>query len=118
MNLNVNSNSELETNSHNIGAKLKFAREYLCLPKEEVADFLNVSTETIEEIEEGKKQLNESEIQKFARIYRRSIDYFIKQTTPFVPDFEKLSRKGSNLSAIDTMELNQFAEFLAYYPKE
>lgn len=58
--------------------KLKKARIELGLDQEEVAKKLKKSQSYISKIESGQRRLDIVQMNEFAKIYNKSIDYFIK----------------------------------------
>lgn len=54
----------------NIGEKLKNARKVLGLTQEEVANKLNISRNTLSNIENGNRSILVSELEEFAKLYK------------------------------------------------
>lgn len=61
-----------------IGRRLKEAREMIGLTQKEVAEKLGISQAYIALIEKGEREISLSMLFKFAEIYHRPVDYFIK----------------------------------------
>ncbi|MEK7117734.1 MAG: helix-turn-helix transcriptional regulator [Patescibacteria group bacterium] len=62
----------------NIIERLKTARIEVGLSQQEVADKLGKPQSFISKIESGERRLDVAEMKKFAVIYKKSADYFLK----------------------------------------
>ncbi|KKS34225.1 MAG: DNA-binding helix-turn-helix protein [Parcubacteria group bacterium GW2011_GWC2_42_13] len=62
----------------NIIKKLKKARLNAKLKQEDVAEKLNKPQSYISKIERGERRLDVAEMKKFAKLYNKDINYFIK----------------------------------------
>ena len=58
--------------------RLKKARKEAGLDQEAVAKLLGVSQSYISKMEAGQRRIDIVQLKRFARIYRKKIDYFIK----------------------------------------
>ena len=61
------------------GLNIKFERTKLGYTQEKVAEELNLSTVYISNVESGKCDLSLSNAAKFARFYKKSLDYLITE---------------------------------------
>ena len=59
-------------------AQLKKARELLKLRQAEVAEKLGRTQSYISKIESGQRRINISQLREFARIYKKSITFFLR----------------------------------------
>lgn len=58
--------------------QLKKAREQADLSQEQVAKILNTTQSYISKIESGQRKIDVVQLKKFAKIYKKSLDFFIK----------------------------------------
>lgn len=58
--------------------QLKKAREQADLSQEQVAKVLNTTQSYISKIESGQRKIDVVQLKKFAKIYKKSLDFFIK----------------------------------------
>ena len=58
--------------------KLKKAREDIGLDQAEVAELLGKTQSHISKIEAGQRRIDVVSLKEFARIYKKSVDYFLK----------------------------------------
>lgn len=58
--------------------KLKTAREDSGLDQAQVAKLLGKSQSHISKVEAGQRRIDVISLKEFARVYRKSIDYFLK----------------------------------------
>ena len=65
-----------------IVSKLKKARKEAGLNQEQVAKILDVNQSFISKIESGQYRIDIVQLQKFAKIYKKSLNYFIKWSGP------------------------------------
>jgi transcriptional regulator with XRE-family HTH domain len=61
-----------------IVAQLKKARQQAGLNQKQVAKLLNVNQSFISKIESGQYRIDIVQLQQFARIYKKSLNFFIK----------------------------------------
>ena len=59
--------------------QLKKAREKVGLSQEQVAKILHKTQSYISKIEAGQRKINVVQLKKFAEIYKKPLDYFIKR---------------------------------------
>lgn len=96
-----------------MAARLREAREYLGMSQEEVANALGVSRPAISNIESGVRKIEAVELDQLARLYGRSVGYFLSGEDP--GDGEKVAffaRTLKDLSQKDLNEVARFADFL------
>jgi len=58
--------------------KLKKARKEAGLDQEAVAKLLRVSQSYISKMEAGQRRIDVVQLRRFARVYKKKIDYFLK----------------------------------------
>jgi transcriptional regulator with XRE-family HTH domain len=98
-----------------IGNRLREARQYRGYSQKEIADILEVSRSTISLMENGRRKIEATELQKLAEFYDVSIDRLLGEQDDQESDSEEielLARKTRELSPEDREEVLQFAEFL------
>ena len=97
-----------------LGTRLKKAREYLGLTQEDVAKLLGVSRVIITNIESGTRKVSADELEKFSKIYGRSMDELMngKITEENVKMF---ARTFSELSEEDQEEIVNLIKFKKMY---
>ncbi|MBN1974550.1 MAG: helix-turn-helix transcriptional regulator [Sedimentisphaerales bacterium] len=61
-----------------IVTQLKKARKEVGLNQEQVAELLNVNQSFVSKIESGQYRIDVVQLQKFAKIYKKSLNFFIK----------------------------------------
>jgi transcriptional regulator with XRE-family HTH domain len=61
-----------------IVAQLKKARKQAGLNQNQVAELLNVNQSFVSKIEAGQYRIDVVQLKQFARIYKKSLNYFIK----------------------------------------
>ena len=61
-----------------IVAQLKKARKLAGLNQNQVAELLNVNQSFVSKIESGQYRIDVVQLKQFARIYKKSLNYFIK----------------------------------------
>ena len=107
---------EETTQWHQIGDRLRAAREYLQLNQEEAADAAGVSRSALSLIENGRRKVDAVELQRFAQIYGQSIEALsgVAPSPPLPENVQALARAATQLSADDRAELLKFAEFLQH----
>ncbi len=59
-------------------SQLKKARKEAGFNQEQVAKLMNVNQSFISKIESGQYRMDVVQLQKFAKIYKKSLNYFIK----------------------------------------
>ena len=58
--------------------QLKKARNQAGLEQKQVAEMLNKTQSYVSKIESGQRRIDIKQLKDFARIYKKSIDYFLK----------------------------------------
>jgi len=58
--------------------QLKKARKEIGLSQEQVANFLHRTQSYISKIESGQRKIDIIQLKKFAKIYKKNIDFFLK----------------------------------------
>lgn len=98
-----------------IAERLREAREYVGLSQDDVAAALGLSRPSITNIELGTRKVEATELNKLARLYRKSLDYLLtgREPPPSGPEqLAFLARAVKGLSQKDIDEVARFAEFL------
>lgn len=109
-----NSSSEINDRKK-LGARLKEAREYLGLPQEEVARFLEIPRTALSHIENGQRRIDALELKNLSLLYKRPVNYFTDDTDSdnnLPEDVAHLARAAKSLSESDRQELKRFADYL------
>ena len=103
-----------------IGKRLRAARDYLGLSQELVAQHLDVPRAAVSAMEHGQRKVSSVELRKLARLYSRSIGYFLGDEEDPVLEADEVSsalfRAARQLSDADRRQVLQFAEFLRHSP--
>lgn len=95
-----------------LGLRLKKAREYLGLSQDEAATALNVPRSAISLAESGKRRVDTIELQKFSKLYHKSISELAGEKPIEAPISDHLARAATRLTENDQNELLEFARFL------
>ena len=99
-----------------LASLLKEAREYLGFSQDQVAQHLGIARSALSNVENGQRKVDVVELKRFAALYKKPVTYFTGEPgapASSVPDdVELLTRKASNLSPKDRVELARFADFL------
>lgn len=104
-----------EKQREQIAERLREAREYVGLSQDDVAAALGLSRPSITNIELGTRKVEATELNKLARLYRKSLDYLLTGREPVPSGPEQLAflaRAVKGLSQKDIDEVARFAEFL------
>ena len=99
-----------------IAARLKQAREHAGLSQGQVAKRLNLHRPTVSEIEAGRRRIAAEELNKFAGLYRVSIEWLLRgdESDDAAEQDELLiaARKLSRWSEADLKKLNELVRML------
>ncbi|MNY28061.1 anaerobic benzoate catabolism transcriptional regulator [compost metagenome] len=97
-----------------MAARLKDAREYLGLSQDEVAVTLGISRPAVTNLESGNRKVEAIELDQLAKLYGRSVDYFLSGQNEETPEKTAAfyARTLKDLSKKDLDEVARFAEFL------
>lgn len=98
-----------------MAARLKEAREYLGLSQDDVATALKLSRPAVTNIELGNRKVEAVELDQLAKLYGRSVSYFLSGELAEATSPEKVAfyaRTFKGLSEKDLGEVARFAEFL------
>lgn len=103
-----------------IAARLREAREYLGMSQDEVANAVGISRPAVTNLEAGSRKVDSLELAELARLYGKSIDYFLHGEEPAGRSkrVEFLARKLDGLTSKDLDEVARFADFLRSSPKK
>ncbi|MGF6491044.1 helix-turn-helix domain-containing protein [Pseudomonas fluorescens] len=100
-----------------IGDRLRRAREYMGLSQDDVASVLGLPRPSVTHMEQGARKVEAIELNKLAKLYRRTLDYLMTGAEP-APDGPEqlafLARAVKGLSEKDLEEVARFAEFLKH----
>lgn len=83
-----------ELNSHDVGKRLRYARESAGITQEEAAARIGVARTTLVAIEKGQRRLRQNELQRLALLYNESVNALLRQESVYVdlvPQFRKLN---------------------------
>lgn len=100
-----------------LAERLKQAREYVGLSQDEVAAVLGVSRPAVSNMEAGTRKVEATELNKLARLYRKSLEFLMTGFEPMPSGPEQLAflaRAVNGLSQQDIDEVARFAEFLKH----
>lgn len=98
-----------------LGRRLKEAREFLGLSQESVSAAMNLPRATISALEGGKRKVSGVELQRFATLYRRDIEFFFRsEPEPEDHLVAALFRATKELNEQDREQVLKFAEFLKH----
>ena len=98
-----------------MAARLRESREYLGFSQEEVADSLGLSRPAITNIESGSRRVEALELQKFAKLYGRSVSFLLTGAEEQQVEADKVAfaaRALKGLSGRDLEEVARFADYL------
>jgi transcriptional regulator with XRE-family HTH domain len=103
---------------HEIGARLRKAREYLELKQEEAADAVGISRSALSQVEYGRRKVDAVELRNFARVYGQTIEFLSgeAEAEQIPASVTALARAAKDLTAEDREELLRFAQFLQSRP--
>ena len=112
-----------------LGARLRYAREYLSLSQQDVAANTGIPRSAISDIERGQRKVDSLELRKFAKVYRRPVSSLLgdEVTEAAAAGGEDvgvdegasdsvvaLARAVQGLTEQDRAEVVRFAEFLRF----
>ena len=99
-----------------LGEKLREAREYLGLSRDEVAKHLGVPRTALTNLEAGQRGVDALELKRLADLYRQPVSHFTGSeddaAAALPSDVAHLARTAASLSVKDRQELERFAEYL------
>ena len=90
--------------------RLRDAREFLGMSRQDAAEVLGADTLTLTDMEEGTAELTGAMLEKMGRLYRRPLEWFTGGTR-FKPSPDLL-RMTENLHPVDRDVILEFAEWL------
>jgi transcriptional regulator with XRE-family HTH domain len=96
-----------------MGARLREAREYLNFSQDEIAGALRLSRPAVTNIESGNRKVESLELDKLARLYGRSVTYFISGEVEIRPD-EKVAFAARALQGLSEHDLEEVTKFATY----
>ena len=108
----------LQQEQEHLGQRLRDAREYLGLSQEFVAHQLNIPRASVSAMETGKRKVSSIELRQLARLYKRSMAYFLgeedldPQEAGLDASQRTLFRTTRELSEQDREQVLRFAQFL------
>lgn len=103
-----------------VAERLREAREYMGLSQDEVATALGLSRPSITNLEMGSRKVEATELNKLARLYRRTLDFLLtgEEAVPDGPEqLAFLARAVQGLAQEDIDEVARFAQFLKQSPR-
>lgn len=101
-----------------LGRRLRETREYLGVSQEFVAKETGISRPAISDIERGLRKVDSLELQRFSRLYRYPVTYFLGEDQGVATDdstLHALARAAGDLTEQDKAEVLRFAEYLKQY---
>lgn len=101
-----------------VARRLRDAREYLGLSQEQVAKALKLSRPAVTNIENGSREVKALELDALARIYGKSVSYFLEGESADSEreQVEFVARRLKGLSDQDLRQVARFADFLRASP--
>jgi transcriptional regulator with XRE-family HTH domain len=97
-----------------INNRLANARDYIGLTVESVSELLNLPLEYMLKIENGQEEPKIEDLEKFSKLYKHSVNYFLNNDYSFKSDVEVLARATSDLSEIDREHVMRFSSILSH----
>lgn len=99
---------------HELGLRLRDAREYIGFSQEQVAKALGLRRPAISDVESGNRKVEATELSSLAKLYSCSVDALLNgEDEAFSPNsIEYLARTTQGLSEQDMTELVKFASYL------
>lgn len=100
-----------------LAERLRDAREYVGLSQDEVAHALGLSRPAVTNIESGNRKVEATELNKLAKLYRKSMEYLMTGRDPMPSgptQLAFLARAVHGLSQQDIDEVARFAKFLKH----
>lgn len=96
-----------------LASRLREAREFLGLSQEVVAEAMEMPRSAVSAIEGMKRAVSAVELQQFAALYRRPLEFFTSaEKSPGDESVAALFRATSGLTDGDKQQVLRFAEFL------
>ena len=92
-----------ELDSHDVGERLRIAREAVGLTQAAAAIGIDVARTTLLAIEKGKRRIRSAELQGLARLYDTSVNALLRRESVFVdlvPQFRKLSTSTDDAAGV------------------
>lgn len=105
----------LQGERNQVGDRLRQAREYVGLSQDDVATVLGLSRPSVSNMELGTRKVEALELNKLAKLYRRTLEYLLTGVEPAAEGPQQLAflaRSIKGLSGKDLEEVARFAEFL------
>lgn len=104
---------ESERRRSTIGSRLREAREYLGFSQEEAASAIGLQRTAVTHIESGSRRLEATELEQFAALYGRSMEYLVSgDESDVAEDVAFAARTLKGLTASDLVEVAKFANYL------
>lgn len=101
-----------------LGSRLRASREFLQLTQADVGKALGIPRTAVHAMEAGTRKVTASELQRLARLYRRSVTWLLGEDEPASDDeVQALFRVAQGLTEADRAQVLQFARFLAERPR-
>lgn len=97
-----------------VAQRLREAREYVGLSQDDVASVLGVSRPAVSNIESGARKVEATELHLLARLYRRSVDYFLTGLDPSPSDSGQLAFLARAVKGLSEKDLDEVARFAAF----
>lgn len=98
-----------------IGDKLRSAREFLGLTQEQVASVLNMSRNTIVNIENNNRSVKSEELYNFSKLYGVKMEEFVAEETEINMNIPVFARSFESLSEKDQQEILNLIKFKNSY---
>lgn len=95
--------------------KLMEQREKLHLSTRYIANFLKISEEEYEQVENGRQELSEEQLKLLSKVYGVESKYFFLEE---VQSNEILARTHKSLTNHDQKQINEFLNFQKYVGKK
>ena len=98
-----------------LAIRLREAREYLGISQDDAAEVLGIARPAVTLIESGGRKIEAVELGKLAKLYGRSVDFFLngkEETDSNDKSLLFLARATKGLSENDIEQLTKFSDYL------
>jgi transcriptional regulator with XRE-family HTH domain len=102
------------TTDQDLANRLRESREFLGIPQEAVSQATGIPRPAISAIENGRRRVQATELERLASLYKFPVSYFLtgEGETDDPPAVQALARAAYRLTEGDRAELLRYAQFL------